>query len=95
MSKETEEIAQAQVTPTIEDAGGGQDTPTIYQTFKEKYGIEVSDEGSIINQFGEVFERAKAVDELKAQLEAANGRQPEYPTQAAEELALFQKALQG
>jgi len=90
---ETEEIAQAPVTPAIEDAGSGQATPTIYETFKEKYGIEVSDEGSIINQFGEVFERAKAVDELKAQLEAANGRQPEYPTQAAEELALFQKAL--
>lgn len=90
---ETEVNVQDPITPAIEDATGGQATPTIYETFKERYGIEVADEGSIISQFGEVFERAKAADELKAQLEAANGRQPEYPTQAAEELALFQKAL--
>ncbi len=79
--------------PAQEGAGGEQHTPTIFETFKEKYGVEIADEGALVSHYGEVFEKSKAADELRVQLEAANARQPEYPTEAAAELAAFQRAL--
>lgn len=91
--KTVENIVEDPSTQVQEDASGGQSTPTIFETFKEKYGVELPDEGALISHYGEVHEKAKAADDLRAQLEAANARQPEYPTEAAAELAAFQKAL--
>lgn len=78
---------------TTELEGGGGQQPSIFDGFKEKFGVDVADQDSLFTHYGQVAEQAKSVEGLKAQLEAANARTIDYPAPGIKEIADHYKAL--
>ena len=69
------------------------ETPSLFESFKSKFGVEATDEASLFGHYESVLAKAKQLDEVLPKLTAAEARKLEYQSEASEQVDLFAAKL--